>query len=197
MTTQEPTAYLMKIPTAEVNWDIDDKLHNIVLGMTIGSLNQYCESTYTQGTTEKYWLSHIIRDAIAQMDIKAIQTIATRLDGGIPDKKNRDKYANYIGSFIDDVLKLPVDEVRMLRYEDPVFVALAKAIVHISLQVPKDSQAARDKNIATEMIFDRCGGRVPEPTKTTEEVAYIEPKWMQQELPTAGDAESSTPPEEG
>lgn len=187
MTTQEPTAQLMKVPTAEVDWDIDDRLHNIVLGMTIGTLNQYCENAIANSTTEKYWLSHVIRDAIAQKDIKAIQTIATRLDGGIPDKKDRKKYANYIGSFLDDVMKLPIDEVRILRYEDPVFMALAKAIFHISLQVPSDSQAARDKNIAIEMIFDRCGGRRAEPTKTLIEAKYVEPKWMKQGLPEKGE----------
>lgn len=189
MTTQEePTAHLMKIPTAEVDWTLDDKLHNIVLGMTIGDLNNYCEETLTC-STEKYWLSHTIRNAIATMDIKAMQTIAQRLDGGIPEKKNRNKYANYIGSFLEDVLKLPIDEVRILRYEDPVYMAIAKAIVHISLQAATDSQAQRDKNIATEMIFDRCAGRVLEPVKDQVTPKYIEPKWMQQGLPESQEEE--------
>lgn len=185
----------MKIPTADLGFTIDDKLHNIVLGMTLGQLNSYCENAQLV-STEKYWLSHTIRDAIALMDIRQIQTVIQRLDGGVPTKENRDKYANYLGSFLEDVSKLPVYETKQLRLEDPVYLCLAKAIYHISLMNPQNPQQQRDKNTATEIIFDRCGGRVSEPVKELVDVTYTQPKWMKKSLPESKEPSVSIQEEE-
>lgn len=160
--------------------DSDEKLREIILGMTIGELNTVCESYYGKTMTSKYWISTVVRDAIAQLDIAAIKTIIQRLDGGVPDKKNRDNYANYIGMFLEEVMSYPIEEVRVLRFDDNVYIALAKAILHISLQKPIDNNARRDKNLATEIIFERCGGRVSEPVKELMDVRYVEPDWMNQ-----------------
>jgi len=126
-----------------------------------------------------FWITSLIWNAVFEKDIDAIEQIVSRVDGGIPDAKERDLYANYFGAALDDVLSLTDSGQCHLFPDDPVIIALAKCAVAISLTPAADNvQAIKAKNKAIALIFDRAEGRKSAPVARSEIVSFTDPAWM-------------------
>lgn len=122
----------------------------------------------------------LVRDAIIDLDVDAIEQIVRRVDGTVPAETERGKCANLLGDAIEDILAYD-DIAQIMRFtpDEPVIIMMAKALYIIAVRpCGKDRQKRKDKAKAMDMIFERTGGRKVEPTKAVIENKYDDPDWM-------------------
>ena len=131
-------------------------------------------------SSRDFLLYVLIRDAVFEKNIQAIDRIIQRVDGAVPNEKDRDRYANIIGDAIEDVLDYESLELAgEVLPSDPTIIAIAKTLFRISVDpAGKNVQAMKDKAKAMDIIFQRTGGRKSEPTKERHELKYVDPDWM-------------------
>ena len=73
--------------------------------------------------------------------------------------------------------------------EDPPVIAMAKVLVYVATQPAGANFAKRkERNLASQMILERTGGRKVQPVKPLLETKYVNPEWME-----IGDGDSITP----
>lgn len=155
---------------------IDQYLTMMLLERTVGEVAMLRESA---SNAKQYWTSSLIIDSIIEKDIGLINQIATRVDGTVPTENDRSKFANLIGEAIDDVMAYPDARQCVIQPDDLCVIALAKAVLFISLDHPgKNVSKRRDKQAAVELILGRTGGRKTEPVKELLTTNYVDPDWM-------------------
>lgn len=128
----------------------------------------------------EFFLYALVYDAINELDVGAIEQIIKRVDGAVPDERDRDQYANLIGDALEDVLdQETIYELCVQRPTDPTIITLAKALYIISTRpCGKDPQKRRDRSKAMEIIFQRTGGRKNIPVKEIIEHRFVDADWM-------------------
>jgi hypothetical protein len=121
----------------------------------------------------------MVYNAVFEMDVDLIRTIALRIDGTVPEEDKRDGFANLLGDAIEDVLSYTqADQLRVTPQDQPV-IAMAKALVFVGTQPCGSNYAKRkERNLAAQMILERTGGRKVQPTRLQVETKYVEPEWM-------------------
>lgn len=155
---------------------LDNYLANVCLGRTMGDVVRIRESA---DNAKGYTVSCLIFNAVFEQDIDLIRTIALRIDGTVPEEDKRDGFANILGAAIEDVLSYEKAEQLMVTPQDPPVIAMAKALVYVSTQQCGKNYAKRkERNLAAQMILERCGGRKVQPTRLEARVEYVEPEWM-------------------
>jgi hypothetical protein len=138
---------------------------------------------------KQYTVASMIFNAVFEMDIDLIRTIALRIDGTIPAEDKREGYANILGDAIDDVLSLPLSSQLQITPLDRPIEAMAKALVFVATQPCGGNYAKRkERNLAAQMILERTGGRKVEPTRLAIETVYEDPEWLQ--LPSSDKEEN-------
>lgn len=155
---------------------LDNYLSNVTLNRTMGDV---VKARDVAANAKQYTVACMIFNAVFEMDVQLIKTIATRVDGTVPIDEERDKYANILGDAIDDVLSYErMDQMKVVP-EDPPIIAMAKALVYIATQPCGNNMAKRkERNLASEMILERTGGRKIKPLQEINEVVYVQPEWM-------------------
>lgn len=160
---------------------LDNYLTNICLNSTMGDV---VRSRDIAQNAKQYTVASMIWNAVFEMDIDLIRTIALRIDGTVPEESKRDGYANLLGDAIEDVLSYEQATQLAVLPEDKPVIAMAKALVYTGTQPCGSNYAKRkERNLAAQMILERTGGRKVEPVKPLLETKYVEPEWMQ--LPEA------------
>lgn len=155
---------------------IDQYLTMMCLERTIGQV-AYLRETATNA--KQYWAASLIFDAVFEKDIGLINQIATRVDGTVPNEKDRDKFANLVGEAIDDVMEYTNKEQCIIKEDDLCIIAIAKAIWFISTDHPgKNQSKKKEKQQAVDMILSRTGGRKVEPVKELTTTRFVQPDWM-------------------
>lgn len=155
---------------------LDMYLTKVCLEMTVFEV---CKGLETCLNARAYFVATLVTDAIFMQDIDSIKQIVERIDGTVPDEKERGGYANIFGDALEDVLDAGEQEQLTICPDDLVVIALAKAVVFIALSQPgKNFQMRKQKNDAVDMVFKRTGGRKTEPTKPMLETTYEDPDWM-------------------
>ncbi len=133
---------------------------------------------------KQYTVNSMIFNAVFEMDVDLIRTIALRIDGTVPEEDKRAGFANIFGDAIEDVLDMNMTDQANVVPNDPPVIAMAKALVYIGTQPCGSNYAKRkERNLAAQMILERCGGRKVQPTRIEAQIEYVEPEWMQ--LPKA------------
>lgn len=129
---------------------------------------------------KQYTVACMVFNAVFELDVDLIRTIALRIDGTIPEEDKRDGYANLIGDALEDVLSYENPaSMQVFDYDTPI-IAMAKALVYIGTQPCGSNYAKRkERNLAAQMILERCGGRKVGPTRVDHQIEYVEPEWMQ------------------
>lgn len=159
---------------------MDEYMTRVVLDHTMGDVVKNRESA---NTARAYAVNSMIFNAVFEMDVDLIKTIATRVDGTVPDENKRSGYANLLGDAIEDVLSYTSKDMVTITPEDPPIIAMAKVLVHVATkQAGTNYMARKERNLASQMILERTGGRKVAPTKPQLETKYVEPQWM--ELPS-------------
>lgn len=133
----------------------------------------------TSNNSRASWVATLITDAVFNLDIGAISQIVQRVDGTIPNSEDRESFANIMGDAIDDVLDYPDVEQRKVFPEDTVIIALAKAVLQISvMDTGNNFSRKKEKQQAIEMVLQRTGGRRSQPTRNLLDTKFVEPEWM-------------------
>lgn len=156
---------------------LDNYLTNVCLGRTMGDV---VRSRDVAMNTKQYVVASMIYNAVFEMDIDLIRTIALRIDGTVPEEDKRDGYANLIGDAIEDVLSYEQANQLQVTPQDQPIIAMAKALVFVGTQPCGSNYAKRkERNLAAQMILERTGGRKVQPTRPQITTNYVEPEWMQ------------------
>lgn len=164
---------------------LDNYLTNTCLLKTMGDV---VRSRDIATNAKQYTVASMIFNAVFEMDIELIRTIVMRIDGTIPEEDKRDGFANIMGAALEDVLSCERPQDLEVTPDDPPIIAMAKALVYVGTQPTGSNYAKRkERNLAAQMILERCGGRKVQPTRIEAQIEYIEPEWMQLGQPERAD----------
>ena len=156
---------------------LDNYLTNVCLSRTMGDV---VRSRDIAQNARQYTVASLIFNAVFEMDVDLIRTIALRIDGTVPEEDKRDGYANILGDAIEDVLSYEQANQLQVTPRDQPIIAMAKALVFIGTQPCGSNYAKRkERNLEAQMILERTGGRKVQPTRVQIETQYVEPEWMQ------------------
>lgn len=171
---------------------LDEYMTRVCLDRTMGDV---VHSREVATNAKQYTVASMIFNAVFEMDVDLIRTIALRIDGTVPAEDQRDGYANIIGDAIEDVLSYgKVNQLQITPSDKPV-IAMAKALIFVATQTAGANYAKRkERNLAAQMILERTGGRKVEPSRPLIETVYEDPEWLQ--LPGGKEDDHGRPGEE-
>jgi len=165
------------VSTRAYDTSLDGYMADVCLFRTMGDVVKAREIATN---VKQITVNSMIFNAVFEQDVDLIRTIALRIDGTVPEEDKREGYANIFGDALEDVLNRSVDDQMNIVPNDPPIIAMAKALVYIGTQPCGSNYAKRkERNLAAQMILERCGGRKVQPTRIEATIEYIEPEWMQ------------------
>ena len=158
---------------------VDGYLSEVCISRT---MKDVVEGREYANNAKAYTINGMVFNAIFELDVDLIKTIATRIDGTVPEEGKREGYANILGDAIEDVLSYERKEMLQVVPEDPPVIAMAKVLVYVATQPAGNNFAKRkERNLASQMILERTGGRKVQPVKPLLETKYVNPDWMEME----------------
>lgn len=164
------------VSTRQYDTSVDEYLSEVVMGRTMQDVVKGRESA---NNAKAYTINGMIFNAVFELDVELIKTLTTRVDGTVPEEGKREGCANILGDAIEDVLSYSDKELLKVVPSDPPIIAMAKVLVYVSTQPAGNNMARRrERNLATQIILERTGGRKVKPTKPLLETKYVEPEWM-------------------
>ena len=117
-----------------------------------------------------FLVSRLFTDAVFSQDIRAIQLIINRIDGGLPKDTEVAQYQTEFGDCLNEIMAMTNNEQTMVRPDDTVMMALCKSLYQIATQDiywdyeklkrrrPSDS-VKKERDAAMRMVLERTGGR--------------------------------------
>lgn len=117
-----------------------------------------------------YLVCRLFTDAIFSQDIRAIQLIINRVDGGLPKDVEVGEYQTQFSDCLNEIMSLTDGERLKVRPDDTVMMALCKALYALSVQDiywdPRRGRVRRpstdrkqERDSALRMVLERTGGR--------------------------------------
>lgn len=117
-----------------------------------------------------YLVCRMFTDAIFSQDIRTIQLIINRVDGGLPKDVEVDDYQTQFSDCLNQIMAMPTGEQLKLKPEDTVMMALCKALYALSVQdIYWDDARGKmrrpsidkkqERDAALRMVLERTGGR--------------------------------------
>ena len=117
-----------------------------------------------------YLVCRMFTDAIFSQDIRTIQLIINRVDGGLPKDVEVDDYQTQFSDCLNRIMEMPLDDKLKVRPDDTVMMALCKALYSLSVQdIYWDDRKGRlrrpstdrkqERDAALRMVLERTGGR--------------------------------------
>lgn len=126
---------------------------------------------------KQHLTAQMFTDAVFNQDIRVIQTIINRIDGGVPKDTELEQYQTLFGECMLEVLEMTGSNQLKVMPTDSVMLALCKSLYDLATQdiyhtITKDKDGkyvAKKKNPTTEqktardlamkMVLERAGGR--------------------------------------
>ncbi len=117
-----------------------------------------------------YLVCRLFTDAIFSNDIRAIQLIINRVDGGLPRDVEVDDYQTQFSDCLNEVMEMTSGDQMALKPTDTVMMGLCKSLYALSVQdIYWDEQRGRmrrpstdkkqERDAAIRMVLERVGGR--------------------------------------
>lgn len=117
-----------------------------------------------------YLVCRLFTDAIFSEDIRAIQLIINRVDGGLPKDVEVDDYQTQFSDCLNEIMSVSDGSQLKVLPDDTVMMALCKALYALATQDiywdPKRGQMRRpstdrkqERDAAMRMVLERTGGR--------------------------------------
>lgn len=144
-------------------------------------------------TAADFLVSRLFTDAVFSQDIRSIQLIINRIDGGLPKDVDVARYQTEFGDCLNEIMGMThVDQVTV-EPNDTVMMALCKSLYLIATQDiywdheklkrrnPSDSQK-KERDAALRMVLERTGGRKTLAEIPTEKIDVEIAPWIA-ELP--------------
>lgn len=156
-----------------------DELIEHMAGMRLGDVVGISESGHKHiwwfeenqvSTAAQYMVARLFTDAIFNGDIRCIQTIINRIDGGLPKDTEIANYRTSFADAVEELLSLPAEIRHKPHPDDTVMMTLAKSLYDIAVEdiywdeesgrtrKPSDTKKQQRDN-AMRMILERAGGR--------------------------------------
>lgn len=168
--------------------------------------------TGSRDATE-HLVSQMFTDAVFSQDIRVIQTIINRIDGGLPKDTELEVYQTLFGDCMNEVLALTSGEQLKVLPTDTVMMALCKSLYDIasadiyheiksdasgnrwSKKVNPSTEKKQARDSALRLVLERAGGRKTAlPARPAEQAKVSVADWIVQSLPQEG---APTCPEDG
>ena len=156
---------------------IDENNHHVMIGMMQAR------------NAAEYLVARLFTDAVFSDDIRSIQLIINRIDGGLPKDVDVDKYQTEFGDCLNDVMNMTLEKQTKVCPDDTVMMALCKNLYQMAVQDiywdastgrrRRPSEAAKkERDAALRMVLERTGGRktlssVPVQTEVVEVAPWI------------------------
>ena len=117
-----------------------------------------------------FLVSRLFTDAVFSQDIRSIQLIINRIDGGLPKDTDMGNYKTEFGDCLNEIMSMTDSQQTMVTPDDTVMMALCKSLFNIATQDiywdheklrsrhPSDS-VKKERDAAMRMILERTGGR--------------------------------------
>ncbi len=122
-------------------------------------------------STKAGWLvCRLYTDAIFNGDIRCIQTIINRVDGGLPKDTEVAMYRTSFADCLDELMEMPASMQTAVDPNDSVMMVLAKSLYDLAVEdiywdnqedkprKPSDNKKMM-RDTAMRMVLDRIGGR--------------------------------------
>lgn len=118
----------------------------------------------------EYLVARLFTDAVFSDDIRSIQLIINRIDGGLPKDTEVAYYQTEFGDCLNAVMQMTSDQQTKIDPEDTVMMALCKSLYQIAVKDiywnheanmprrPSDS-VKKERDAAMRMVLERTGGR--------------------------------------
>lgn len=132
----------------------------------IGTSSRY----KSEQTAAEFLVSRLFTDAVFSQDIRAIQLIINRIDGGLPKDTEVARYRTEFGDCLNEVMGMTRQEQVMVDPDDTVMMALCKSLYQIAVEdiywdydklkkkQPSDTRK-KERDTALRMVLERTGGR--------------------------------------
>lgn len=142
-----------------------------------------------------YLVGRIFTDAVFNQDIRAIQLIINRIDGGLPKDTELDNYQTLFGDCLAKVMATTDGTQLKVMPHDTVMMALCKSLYSIATadiywsdelkRKRKPTEAEKkDRDTALRMVLERTGGRKTlQPVHIEEERKIDVAPWIKQLSP--------------
>ena len=146
--------------------------------------------------------SQMYTDAVFNQDIRVIQTIINRIDGGLPKDVDIDNYQTLFGDCMNQVLQITDGTQLKVSPEDTVMMALCKSLYDIattdiyneiksdkhgnkwSRKITPSTEKKQARDSALRLVLERAGGRKTAVLSQGKETAKITvADWITQDLP--------------
>lgn len=138
-----------------------------------------------------FLVSRLFTDAIFNQDIRAIQLIINRIDGGVPRDVDMPDYRTLFSDCFNEIMQMDRSEQMKLKPEDTVMMGLCKSLYALSVQdiywneekgVPRrpSTEKKQERDSALRMVLERTGGRktTPMDVKVSEDIEAAD--WLNQ-----------------
>lgn len=124
----------------------------------------------TDQNAADFLVSRLFTDAVFSQDIRSIQLIINRIDGGLPKDTEVAYYRTEFGDCLNRIMNMTRQEQTMVVPEDTVMMALCKSLYQIATEDiywdyeklrkkhPSDTQK-KERDAALRMVLERTGGR--------------------------------------
>ena len=148
-----------------------------------------------QQNAKQYLVAQMFTDAIINQDVRMIQLIINRIDGGLPLDTQIDEFQTLFGDTLNEVLNMEDAQRLKLVPDDTVLMALCKTLFDIAsadiygnaLKAGKkrpSTDAKNERDAVVRLILDRCGGRKTT-AKIAKEVVPVQfASWVDKVLPS-------------
>lgn len=118
-----------------------------------------------------YLVCRLLTDAIFSNDIRAIQLVISRVDGGLPKDTEIELYKTQFSDCLESVMQMTTDAQLSVHPDDTVMMGICKSLFALAVQdiywdarrqvvrkrPPTDLKNERDA--ALRIILERLGGR--------------------------------------
>lgn len=144
----------------------------------------------SEQTAADFLVSRLFTDAVFSQDIRSIQLIINRIDGGLPKDTEVAFYQTEFGDCLNKIMGMTRFEQLSVEPDDTVMMAMCKSLYQIATQDiywdydnqrkrrPSDTQK-KERDAALRMVLERTGGRktlstVPVQKEEVEIAGWIE-----------------------
>lgn len=124
-----------------------------------------------------FMVAQMYTDAVFNQDIRVIQTIINRIDGGLPKDTEVHEYRTLFGDCMNEVLSMTKGSQLKVMPDDTVMMALCKSLFDLATQdiyheikrdahgnkwsrkVNPSTERKNARDSATRLVLERSGGR--------------------------------------
>ena len=151
--------------------------------VSIAEGNRWMIGMVPNQNAAEFLVSRLFTDAVFSQDIRAIQLIINRVDGGLPKDVDVASYRTLFGDCLNEIMGMSSADQMTVKPDDTVMMALCKSLYSIAVQDiywdydkqrkrrPTDSQK-KERDAALRMVLERTGGRktLTDASVVTEEI---------------------------